>query len=134
MLDCDILVVGAGPAGSSAASEAAKYGVKVLLIEKKRIIGEPVQCAEFIPKLILNEVEISRDSIIQEIRGMRTHLPNGKCVESYSFGYMLNRSMFDKELVMKAAVNGAEVRVNTLCSSKKEEKIFYGLGDQNILQ
>ncbi len=124
MLNCDILVVGAGPAGSSAASEAAKYGAKVLLIEKKRIIGEPVQCAEFIPKLILSEVEISRDSIVQEIRGMRTYLPNGKCVESYSPGYMLNRSMFDKELVMKATDNGAEVRINTLCSSKKEEKIF----------
>lgn len=124
MLNCDILVVGAGPAGSSAASEAAKYGAKVLLIEKKRIIGEPVQCAEFIPKLILSEVEISRDSIVQEIRGMRTHLTNGKCVESYSPGYMLNRSMFDKELAMKATDNGADVRVNTLCSSKEEEKIF----------
>lgn len=124
MLNCDILVVGAGPAGSSAASEAAKYGAKVLLIEKKRTIGEPVQCAEFIPKLLLSEVEISRDSIVQEIRGMRTHLPNGKCVESYSPGYMLNRLMFDKELAMKAADNGADVRINTLCSSEKKEKIF----------
>ena len=124
MLNCDILVVGAGPAGSSAASEAAKYGAKVLLIEKKRIIGEPVQCAEFISKLIFCEVEISRDSVVQEIRGMRTHLPNGEYVESCSPGYMLNRSMFDKELAMKAAENGVEVRINTLCSSKKGEKIL----------
>jgi len=124
MRNCDILVVGAGPGGSSAASEAAKYGAKVLLIEKKKIIGEPVQCAEFIPKLLFSEVEISHDCIVQAIRGMRTHLPNGECVESCSPGYMLNRSMFDKEIARKAADNGAVVCVNTLCRSKKEEKIF----------
>ncbi|PIY31769.1 MAG: NAD(P)/FAD-dependent oxidoreductase [Candidatus Infernicultor aquiphilus] len=132
MLNYDILIVGAGPAGSSAASEAAKYGAKVLLIEKKKIIGEPVQCAEFIPKLILSEVEISRDSIVQEIKGMRTHLPNGECVESYSPGYMLNRSIFDKELAMKAADSGVEVRINTLCSSKKKEKIFINKNGREI--
>lgn len=124
MLNCDILVVGAGPAGSSAASEAAKYGAKVILIEKKRIIGEPVQCAEFIPKLILSEVEISHDSIVQEIGGMRTYLPSGDCEESSSPGYMLNRSTFDKELAMKATDNGVDVHINTLCSSMNEKKIF----------
>jgi len=132
MLHCDILVVGAGPAGSSAASEAAKFGAKVLLIEKKRIIGEPVQCAEFIPKLIFSEVEISHDSIIQEIRGIRTILPSGECVELRSPGYMLNRSMFDKELAMKAADNGAEVRINTLCNSKKGEAIFVNENDKKM--
>jgi geranylgeranyl reductase family protein len=132
MLYYDILVVGAGPAGSSAASEAAKNGSKVLLIEKKRIIGEPVQCAEFIPKLIFSEAEISGNSIIQEIRGIRTNLPSGDCVELRSPGYMLNRSMFDKELAMKAADNGAEVRINTLCSFKKGEKIFVNENDKKI--
>ena len=124
MLNCDILIVGAGPAGSSAALYATKYGAKVLLIEKKRFIGEPVQCAEFIPKLILSELEISRDSIVQGTKGMRTYLPNGECVESCLPGYVINRSMFDKELAKKAADDGAEVRINTLCGLKKGEKIF----------
>ena len=124
MLNYDILVVGTGPAGSSAALEAAKGGAKVLLIEKKRTIGEPVQCAEFIPKLLLNKSEISPNSIVQEIRIMRTYLPSGECFESNSPGYMLNRSLFDKELAMKAADRGADILTNTLCISKKGEKII----------
>ena len=125
MLNCDILVVGVGPAGSSAASEAAKYGAKVLLIDKKKIIGEPVQCAEFIPKqLVLNEVMISRDSIAQGIKGMKTHLPNKECMESSSPGFILDRCVFDKELAMNAANNGAEIRINTQCISKEEKTIF----------
>lgn len=51
---CDVLIIGCGPAGSSAAMEASKMGVDTLVVEKKRSIGNPVQCAEFIPKLILN--------------------------------------------------------------------------------
>jgi len=132
MLNYDILIVGAGPAGSSAALEAVKYGAKVLLIEKKKIIGEPIQCAEFIPKLILSKVEISRDSIVQEIKGMRTYLPNGECVESYLPGYMLNRSTFDKELAMKAADSRVEVSINTLCISKKKEKILINKNGKEI--
>ena len=123
MLNYDVLIVGAGPAGSSVALEAAKNGADVLLIEKKKIIGQPVQCAEFIPKLLLNEVEISHDSIAQRIKGMRTYLPDGEIVESRSPGCMLNRSVFDKELAMKAAKNGADVRIDTLCVSKNGEKI-----------
>ncbi|MBE9592273.1 MAG: FAD-dependent oxidoreductase, partial [Proteobacteria bacterium] len=114
MLNYDVLIVGAGPAGSSAALEAAKNGADVLLIEKKKIIGQPVQCAEFIPKLLLNEIEISHDSIAQRIKGMRTYLPDGEIVESCSPGCMLNRSVFDNELAMKAADKGADVRIDTL--------------------
>ena len=39
----DVIVIGAGPGGSTAAYEAAKSGVRVLLLEKNRTIGVPVQ-------------------------------------------------------------------------------------------
>ncbi|MDD4748904.1 MAG: FAD-dependent oxidoreductase, partial [Methanosarcinaceae archaeon] len=45
----DIIVVGAGPAGSTAAFYAARAGASVLLIEKKQEIGTPIQCAGFLP-------------------------------------------------------------------------------------
>jgi geranylgeranyl reductase family protein len=124
MLNCDILIVGAGPAGSSAALYAAKYGAKVLMIDKKIFIGEPVQCAEFIPKLILNEINVSHDSIVQGTKGMRTYLPNGENIESCLPGYIINRSIFDKELANNAEDNGAEVRNNTICYSKRGKKIY----------
>jgi len=42
----DIIVVGAGPAGSMAARFAAEKGVSVLILEKDRDVGYPVRCGE----------------------------------------------------------------------------------------
>ena len=46
--DYDVIVVGAGPAGSLAAQNAAAES-DVLLIEKRQEIGAPVRCAEAVP-------------------------------------------------------------------------------------
>ena len=45
----DIVVIGGGPAGLSAASSAAMSGMEVTLLEKKNRIGHPVRCGEFLP-------------------------------------------------------------------------------------
>ena len=42
----DVIVVGAGPAGSMCAWKAAEAGMSVLLLEKDREIGIPVRCGE----------------------------------------------------------------------------------------
>ena len=46
---CDVLVIGLGPGGGAAAAAAAAAGLHVIAVERKREIGTPVQCAEFIP-------------------------------------------------------------------------------------
>ena len=45
-ISSDIVVVGAGPAGSLAARTAAESGVNVLLLEEHKEVGLPVFCAE----------------------------------------------------------------------------------------
>src|SRR5690606_38137653 len=52
----DVLVLGLGPAGARAATEAARRGYRVLAIDRKREAGRPVQCAELVPALIGCEV------------------------------------------------------------------------------
>ena len=42
----DIVVVGAGPAGSTFARIAARNGFSILLLERKNRIGMPVRCGE----------------------------------------------------------------------------------------
>ncbi len=55
----DVLVIGAGPAGSMTAKWAAKHGANVLMIEKRQEIGSPVRCGEGMSKDWLKEVGVA---------------------------------------------------------------------------
>lgn len=122
--DYDVLVVGAGPAGSSAAYSAAKNDAKVLLIDKKKIVGKPVQCAEYIPKLLLNQVDVSNNCIAQNIKGNKTYTMNDDCFITHSPGYILHRDVFEEELVKKATDIGSTLLLQTTCVSKQDNKIL----------
>ena len=126
---CDVLIIGCGPAGSSAAMEASKMGVDTLLVEKKRSIGNPVQCAEFIPKLLLNEINVTRNSIIQETKFIKIYLRGEILAEFNSPGYMLDRSIFDKELTYYASIYGAKILINSYCLSKEGNKVLLNRGN-----
>src|SRR5512136_1776520 len=109
----DIVIVGAGPAGSSAAKAAAERGANVLLIDRRQRVGVPVQCAEFVPQWILRHAHFSPTCILQTIDLMITHLPDGTSYEMKSPGYMLDRSLFDKDLVASAILSGAKISIET---------------------
>ena len=72
---CDILIIGAGPAGASAARAAAQAGLGVIVAERRATVGIPVQCAEYIPAPLLGQAKLSRDVVVQKIDGMRTVVP-----------------------------------------------------------
>ncbi|MGN1045118.1 MAG: geranylgeranyl reductase family protein [Candidatus Methanomethylophilaceae archaeon] len=120
----DIVVVGAGPAGSLAAKHAALGGADVLLIEKKAEIGAPLRCAEGVSKRRLREVGIEPDPgwISSEIRGTIMRTVGGsrlKVDESWKdgeVGYVLDRHLFDKFVAGQAAEAGAEVTVRAACT------------------
>ena len=78
---CDVLVVGAGPAGTSAAYTAVGTGAEVVVVERRSSVGLPVQCAEYIPAQLLEKVGQERGFVVQRLRGMRTILPDGEVKE-----------------------------------------------------
>lgn len=130
---CDLLIIGAGPAGSSAAKAASEKSLDVVVVEKRRSIGEPIECAEFVPKLLKNEINFSKNCIVQEIDTIKLFTKEGLFNEFSSPGYMLNRSYFDKELALEASKNGAKILINSRCFKKEEESVFIQQGG-NILE
>jgi digeranylgeranylglycerophospholipid reductase len=118
----DVVVVGAGPAGSIAAREAAAHGMSVLLLEKRQEIGSPVRCAEGIGHAALSRfLEPDESWISSHIRRARIVLVNegrecewqAEAVSEGQVGYVLERRVFDRVLAERAAEAGARVLVKS---------------------
>lgn len=108
MTEFDLLVVGLGPAGGSAARAAALAGLNVLAIDRKHVIGEPVQCAEFVPLPMLHLCQA--DGVLrQRIEAMKTWLPSCTQVHSDFRGIMVDRARFDRSIAESAAAAGARI-------------------------
>ena len=123
MIETDVLVVGAGPAGSTAAKHAALGGAKVILMDKKSEIGAPKRCAEGVSKKGLKKlgVEPNPRFVAKELDGVRLVSPDDTSVwmtseeiELPEAGYILERKVFDKFMAMDAARAGAEIKIKTL--------------------
>jgi digeranylgeranylglycerophospholipid reductase len=119
-LKTDVLVIGAGPAGSMAAKWAAKSGARVLMIEKRQEIGSPVRCGEGMSKAWLEDVGITPGRWINvEVEGARIYSPSEKVFEinekhaGNEVGYVVERDGFDKQLAIDAANAGVEVKLKT---------------------
>lgn len=121
----DVIIVGAGPAGSTAALYAAENGASVLLLDKKKEIGNPIQCAGFLPDA--SEVQaLLRDSrlpdtlknypdscVLQRIETQRIVPPNCNIKEFAVRGTVLDRRRYDQFLAEQAARAEAELMTKT---------------------
>lgn len=109
----DVLVVGLGPAGSSAAAAAARMGARVLVVDRRPRPGWPVQCAEFVPPLLSMETAAVKVAALQEIGAMQTFV-EGACAHTPDFrGVMIDRAQFDAALVEEARASGARILTAT---------------------
>lgn len=108
----DVIVVGAGPAGSTVARYAAMGGAKVLMLEKDREVGVPVRCGEAVDHEGLTSFIQPDDKFIAaKINNFKLIAPDGSTVKPNieGLGYVLDRKVFDYELARIAADEGAEV-------------------------
>lgn len=110
----DIIVVGAGPAGSMAARFAAEQRVSVLMLEKDRDVGYPVRCGEAISKAGVEEFIPSDETWIKaHITKFSLTSPDETEVllefDEKNEGYVLERRIFDYELAKTAAKEGTEI-------------------------
>jgi len=121
MAEYDVVVVGAGPAGSMTAKWAAKGGARVLMIEKRQEIGSPVRCGEGISRSWLDSVGITLDakSVARQVKGAKIVAPNGSSfylsekMAGNEVGIVLERVFFDKLLARDAVKAGADLMLKT---------------------
>jgi digeranylgeranylglycerophospholipid reductase len=113
---CDIIVVGAGPAGALAARYARTRGASVCLLERKPHSSVPVRCGEGIGlKGASLTIEVDPRWILSEVRRIRMVSPDGTevVVSDVDESYVVDRSIMDAELVEDAVAAGAKLHVNT---------------------
>jgi digeranylgeranylglycerophospholipid reductase len=123
----DLVVAGAGPAGSMAAWTAAELGLSVLLLEKRQEIGSPVRCAEGVAyESLAGFLEPDPAWISAKVNQAQiVALTDGHVVERWQgaggVGLVLERRVFDRVLAERAAGAGAQVRVKTCVTGTLRE-------------
>jgi geranylgeranyl reductase len=107
----DVVVVGGGPAGATAAADLAARGHSVLLLDKA---GRIKPCGGAIPPRLIRDFRIPDELLCARISSARMIPPSGRFVDMPidSGGYvgMVNRESFDEWLRERAASLGAERR------------------------
>ncbi len=104
----DVAIIGLGPAGASAARAIAAAGRRVVAFDRKREAGTPVQCAEFVPLMLGEDVASARAANVQMIDDMLTFVECDAPDQACNFsGRMIDRATFDAHLVSLARKAGA---------------------------
>jgi digeranylgeranylglycerophospholipid reductase len=118
----DVIVVGGGPGGLSAAVHLAEKGLRVKVFEKKKLLGKPVRCGEYFPvkeemaKLLprvkcIDIIDAPEDSIDSKCKSIRLVSPRGHEFEFPFEAYILDRHVFETHLGDVARSKGADIDV-----------------------
>jgi len=131
MFECDVLIIGGGPAGSSLSYYLASNGVKVILAEKKKNIDTPVRCAEFVPANIAGLFNFKIYGINNQIDFMDTYISPE--IESKGFeiifqtkspGFILDRDYFVKDIVRRFEKFGGKLIISLKAIKAQSEKSY----------
>ena len=118
----DVIIAGAGPAGSSAAIHLATSGLKVLLAEQKKF-PRPKLCGEFISpecqnhfeklgvarEIVCSEPSSIAETVFYSSRGHHVSVPSSWFGERERMALGLSRAVMDEVLLRRAAQAGVDV-------------------------
>ena len=115
-MNCDVTVVGAGPAGLTLARICSEAGYSVVICEEHATVGLPKHCTGKISTNALHELGIKTDIILTEVTGAKFISPN---LSSFSIkrtntqAVIVDRVTFDQRFSDIAVNAGAKLLTNT---------------------
>jgi len=135
----DVIIVGAGPAGSYAAYELSSLGHDVAVFEQKNAPGLDVCCTGIISTECFDSFGISKEVILTKANSAKFFSPSRRCLRLQTEkvqAYVVDRLLFDEAIASKAQSQGAHyffssqviditlgkdsIQAETLCSGAKE--------------
>jgi geranylgeranyl reductase len=116
----DVVVIGGGPSGSTAAQELAAQGHSVLLLDRA---GRVKPCGGAIPPRLIKDFDVPDEMLVAKARSARMVSPSNHHVDipiENGFVGMVNRDQFDEWLRQRAAASGAERRTGTFSQISRD--------------
>ena len=111
-IDCDVVVVGGGPAGLIAARDLASRGHHAIVLEEHDRIGAPVHCTGVLGLDAFDELELPRHTILGIAQSARFISADGSAVvvdADTVRAAVVDRIAFDGVLADEAVAAGAEI-------------------------
>ncbi|MHA1895328.1 MAG: NAD(P)/FAD-dependent oxidoreductase [Candidatus Helarchaeota archaeon] len=141
MINCEVLIIGAGPAGSTCATFLSKAGIRTILIDKDTFPRDKPCSGALTTRIFKRFPYLSAGEVVESIvHGGYLYTPdlksNVKIEDTESpVGYMVLRGVFDNYLVQKAIQSGAEFFEGIIVKeiSFQDDKIVTSLKDGRII-
>jgi geranylgeranyl reductase len=116
----DVVVIGGGPSGATAAEDLARSGHKVALLDRA---GRIKPCGGAIPPRLIADFDIPDDQLVARITTARMISPTGRRVDipiENGFVGMVDREHFDEFLRVRAARAGAARATGTFLRIERD--------------
>ena len=130
--DFDVVVVGAGPVGSTIAYYLSNHDLDVALVDKKTKIGYPLQCAGILSRHIFELNDLPSQIVLNEVNGAFIHTQNHilKVRKDTVQAYIIDRIAYDEFLLNRATKNGVKLINQKVVDVDCENGITYFSNDQ----